>query len=100
RLTPQRALIFVLILSVAIRLAALFLFPNVFAFEQTGAIHGSQAYDEYAQNLLTTGVYGRVAGVPDAAIPPLYSYALAVVYGLFGRGYWQVGLFHTLLDIL
>ena len=34
----------------------------------------------------------------DAAIPPLYSYALAGVYGLFGRGYVQLGIFHSLLD--
>ncbi|MCC6802214.1 MAG: glycosyltransferase family 39 protein, partial [Anaerolineae bacterium] len=33
-------------------------------------------------------------------LPPVYSYALAGVYGIFGRGYWQVGLFHTLLDAL
>jgi hypothetical protein len=31
--------------------------------------------------------------------PPLYSYALALVYAIFGRGYWQVGLFHTTLDM-
>lgn len=98
--TARTALLIVLGLCVAIRVGVLAAFPNVFAFEQTGAIHGSGAYDAYAQNLLATGVYGREAGVPDAAIPPLYSYALAAVYGLFGRGYWQVGLFHTLLDVL
>ena len=88
----------VIFLCVAVRLAALIFFRDVFAFDQTGAIHGSQAYDEYAQNLLTTGVYGRTPSVPDAAIPPLYSYALAGVYGIFGRGYMQVGLFHIALD--
>jgi hypothetical protein len=76
------------------------LFPSVFAFDQTGAIHGSDAYDAYAQNLLTAGIYGRTPGVPDAAIPPLYSYALAAVYSVLGRGYVQVGLFHILLDLL
>jgi 4-amino-4-deoxy-L-arabinose transferase-like glycosyltransferase len=84
----------------AVRLAILLAFPSVFAFERTGAVHGSEAYDAYAQNLLATGIYGRTAGVPDAAIPPLYSYALAALYALFGRGYLQVGLFHTLLDCL
>lgn len=84
--------------AVLIRMGVLLAFPSVFAFDQTGTIHGSEAYDAYAQNLLATGVYGRTAGVPDAAIPPLYSYALAVVYGLFGRGYVQVGLFHSLID--
>ncbi|MBZ0304011.1 MAG: hypothetical protein K8J31_30005, partial [Anaerolineae bacterium] len=85
-------------LAIGVRLGVLLAFPGVFAFEQTGAIHGSDAYDAYAQNLLATGVYGRTPGVPDAAIPPLYSYALAGVYGLLGRGSFQVGLFHTLLD--
>lgn len=82
------------------RLAILLAFPSVFAFDQTGVIHGSEAYDTYAQNLLATGVYGKTAGVPDALIPPLYSYALAVVYAIFGRGYLQVGLFHILLDCI
>lgn len=90
----------VLLTCVIARLAVLLAFPSVFAFEQSGAVHGSEAYDAYARNLLVTGVYGRTAGVPDAAIPPLYSYVLAAVYALFGRGYLQVGLFHTLLDCL
>ncbi|PJF36417.1 MAG: hypothetical protein CUN49_05520 [Candidatus Thermofonsia Clade 1 bacterium] len=90
----------VLATCVVARLAVLLAFPSVFAFDQTNAVHGSEAYDAYAQNLLATGVYGRALGVPDAAIPPLYSYALAALYRLFGRGYLQVGLFHTLLDCL
>ncbi len=98
-LSPHKLAI-VILLCIVVRLAILIAFPSIFAFDQTGTIHGSQAYDEYAQNLLTTGVYGRTAGVPDAAIPPLYSYALAAVYGIFGRGYMQVGLFHIALDVL
>jgi hypothetical protein len=94
----RHKLIALLLLAVVARLAVLLIFDDVFAFERTGAIHGSDAYDDYAQNLLATGVYGRTPGVPDAAIPPLYSYALALVYGLFGRGFVQVGLFHILLD--
>lgn len=93
-------LLLVLIIAVVVRLGVLLRFPEVFAFEETGAVHGSDAYDAYAQNLLATGVYGRTAGVPDASIPPLYSYALAAVYGLLGRGHIQVGLFHILLDAL
>src|SRR5579859_4350716 len=99
RLRPY-ALAGVLILCAAIRIGALLAFPSVFAFNQTGAVQGSDAYDIYARNLLTIGVYGYVLGVPDATIPPLYSYALALVYGIFGRGYWQVGLFHTVLDMI
>src|SRR5262245_14404448 len=93
-------LLFILLIAVVVRLGVLLRFPDVFAFEQTGAVHGSDAYDAYAQNLLATGVYGRTAGAPDAGIPPLYSYALAAVYGLFGRGHLQVGLFHIVLDVL
>ncbi len=91
------ALLFV---AAVLRLAVLVAFPSVFAFEETGAIHGSEAYDTYARNLIETGVYGRTPGVADAAIPPLYSYALAGVYSIFGRGHWQSGLFHILLDVL
>ena len=56
------------------------------------------AYDSYARNLLTTGVYGQQPGVPDAALPPLYSVVLAGLYALAGRGHLQLGLFHSLLD--
>jgi 4-amino-4-deoxy-L-arabinose transferase-like glycosyltransferase len=96
----RHKLILVLALAIIIRLAILLAFPNIFAFDQTGQVHGSDAYDAYAQNLLATGIYGRQPGQPDAAIPPLYSYALALVYTLFGRGYLQVGLFHILLDCI
>ncbi|MCB9455472.1 MAG: hypothetical protein H6671_05760 [Anaerolineaceae bacterium] len=96
----QHQLVLILAVAVVARLGVLLAFPGIFAFDQTGAVHGSDAYDAYAQNLLATGVYGRTPGVPDAAIPPLYSYALAGVYGLLGRGYIQAGLFHILLDAL
>lgn len=96
----QHKLALVLLLAIAVRLAIFFAFPKVFDFVQTGAVQGSEAYDTYARNLLATGVYGRTPGQPDAAIPPLYSYALAAVYGVFGRGALQVALFHTLLDAL
>ncbi len=89
-----------LALTVIVRLVVLLALPDVFAFEVTGAIHGSEAYDTYARNLLSTGVYGRVPGEADAFIPPLYSYALAGVYALLGRGALPVGLIHILLDVL
>ncbi|MBK8022405.1 MAG: hypothetical protein IPK19_13515 [Chloroflexi bacterium] len=93
-------LVLVLLVAVAGRVAALALFTDVFAFDQTGTIHGSEAYDTYARNLLTTNIYGITPGVPDALIPPLYSYALSVIYAAFGRGYWQVGGFHIVLDLI
>jgi 4-amino-4-deoxy-L-arabinose transferase-like glycosyltransferase len=95
----RHALLILLVLTVGVRLVALVVLQPVLDFTQLGAdIHGSEAYDVYARNLLSTGVYGMTPGVADAALPPLYSGALALVYGLFGRGYWQVGLFHILLD--
>lgn len=89
----------VLAIAFAIRVGILLAFPNIFNFEQTGAVHGSGSYDTYAQNLLETGIYGFESGQPDAWIPPGYSYVLAIVYGLVGRGGLQVGLFHTVLDL-
>jgi 4-amino-4-deoxy-L-arabinose transferase-like glycosyltransferase len=93
-------LLVVVLLAIAVRVAFLAFFPDIFRFEETDAIHGSTAYDTYASNLLATGVYGRTPGEADAMIAPLYSYVLAGVYRLVGRGGWQVGLFHTLLDVL
>ena len=97
----RRKLALVIVIAVGMRLAALLLFPDIFAFTDPGnAIHGSEAYDEYARNLLATGVYGREPGVPDSALPPLYSYALALVYALFGRHYIAVAALHILFDIV
>lgn len=89
-----------LVLVVAVRVAVYFAFPSVFAWDQTGAIHGSSAYDTYAQNLLATGVYGMTPGVADANIPPGYSYALAGVYGWLGRSAASVAFWHIALDVL
>ena len=88
-----------LALCVIVRVGALIALPGIFDFVSTGAIHGSASFDAYARNLLSTGVYGITPGIADATLPPLYGYVLAGVYGIFGRGYWQVGLFHTLLDV-
>ena len=97
----RRKLALVIVIAVGMRLAALLAFPDIFAFSQPGGvIHGSEAYDEYAQNLAATGVYGRVPGVPDSVLPPLYSYALALVYTLFGRSYIAVGMLHIVFDIV
>ena len=87
-------------LLIFVRLVVLLAFPSIFAFEQTGTIHGSEAYDTYAQNLLASGVYGVELGEPDASIPPFYSYVLAGWYSLLGRGGIQVGLLHILFDAI
>lgn len=97
----QYKLPLVLVIAVIARLGILFAFPSVFAFSDEGAeIHGSVAYDEYAVNLLETGIYGREAGIPDSILPPLYSYILAGLYGIFGRSYIAVGILHTLFDLV
>ena len=91
----------VIAVALLARLAALLLLPDVFAYSEPGGeIHGSVAYDEYAQNLLATGVYGRSPGLPDAGLPPLYSLVLAAIYGVFGRSYLAVALWHILFDAL
>jgi hypothetical protein len=90
----------VLVFAVAIRLVVFFAFPSVFDFATTGVIHGSDAYDAYARNLLATGVYGRIAGVPDAELPPLYGIVLAGLYRTAGRGAIQVVLMHTVFDLV
>jgi 4-amino-4-deoxy-L-arabinose transferase-like glycosyltransferase len=90
----------VLAITVVVRLAVFFAFPDVFDFVDTGAIHGSDSYDAYAQNLLASGIYGRELGQADALIPPLYSYVLAGWYGLFGRGVVQVAVLHILFDVI
>ncbi len=90
----------ILVIAIVVRLVVFFAVPSVFRFEQTGAVHGSDAYDNYAQNLLQTGIYGRFVGKPDAMIPPLYSYALAGVYRILGRSGLSVAAFNILLDCL
>ena len=100
RILNNHALKIVILIAIMLRLGMLFVFSDIFDFVNAESIHGSDAYDEYALNLLETGVYGRTAGIPDAAIPPMYSYVLAGVYALFGRGFVQLGLFHIVLDVL
>ncbi len=89
----------VVALAIVARLAVLlFFYPSLFAFENTGAVHGSEGFDLYAQNLRATGVYGLERGVPDAVLPPLYGYVLAGIYSVFGRTGLAVGVVHTLID--
>ena len=101
RFVNAHRLALVLLLCVAARLGVFVVFHSTFAFEESGAIHGSGAYDTYALNLLATGVYGKgEPGVPDAHLPPLYSYVLAGLYGIFGRSSLAVAGFHTSLDCI
>ncbi|MBA3873046.1 MAG: glycosyltransferase family 39 protein [Anaerolineae bacterium] len=96
----QHKLLVVLAICVVARLVVFFAVPSVFRFEQTGAVHGSDAYDTYAQNLLRTGIYGRTSGVPDAVLAPLYSYVLAGVYATLGRSGLAVASTNIVFDCL
>lgn len=95
----RHKLLLVIVMAIVARLVVLLALPDVFDFSG-GDIHGSAAYDDYARNLLETGVYGRESGQPDSILPPLYSYVLAGVYRLFGRHYIAVGLAHIFFDAL
>jgi 4-amino-4-deoxy-L-arabinose transferase-like glycosyltransferase len=99
-LVIRHHLLLIVTLAIGVRLAIFLAFPGIFRFDQNASIHGSDAYDAYAQNLLATGVYGREPGGPDAQIPPLYSYALAAVYEVFGRSALAVAGFHIALDVV
>jgi len=91
----------VVALMIAVRVVFLIAFAPLLDFTAAGdAIHGSDAYDAYARNLLSEGVYGREPGQPDAMIPPLYSYMLAGTYAIFGRTLAAIGLLHITLDVL
>ena len=97
----RHKLILVLLIALVARMGILLAFPSVFAFSSGETeIHGSVAYDEYALNLLATGVYGREAGVADSVLPPLYSVVLAGLYSVFGRSYIALGVLHTLFDLM
>ena len=92
-------IVWVILLAIVVRLVGLVVLAPTLDFSLPGnAIHGSEGYDEYAVNLLATGVYGRTPGVADAGLPPFYSYVLAAVYGVAGRSFVTVALFHILLD--
>ncbi len=90
----------VLTAAAVVRLVIFLAFPSIFDFVRTGVIHGSDAYDRYAQNLIQTGVYGQTPGAPDALIPPLYSYVLAGLYSTLGRSAASVAALHIALDCL
>jgi 4-amino-4-deoxy-L-arabinose transferase-like glycosyltransferase len=87
-------------IALIFRVAVFLAFPGIFRFEQTGAIHGSQAYDLYATHLLDTGIFGIHPGQADALLPPMYSLVLTILYAIFGRSGMTVSGFNILLDML
>jgi 4-amino-4-deoxy-L-arabinose transferase-like glycosyltransferase len=61
------------------RFAFLVLFGHTLSFQTSG-------YDAYATSLLAGAGYAATPGHgPDSALPPLYPFWLAGLYGLFGR---------------
>lgn len=97
---PALALGLLLVLAAAVRLAVFAALPGTFDFVRTGAVHGSEAYDRYATNLLETGTYGLQPGVPDAAVPPAYGFVLAAAYAVLGRSAATVAALHTAFDLV
>ena len=100
RFLATKPLRWILLLALGVRLAGLALFPHYFDFVATGRVLGIPSHDIYAVNLLETGVYGYERGVADAVLPPLYSVFLAFLYATIGRGYWQLGLAQTALELI
>lgn len=97
----RHRLLLVLLLAVCVRLIFLVMLRDTLDFQRAGnAIHGSEAYDAYAMNLLETGVYGRTPGIADASIPPMYSLVLALAYHIGGRSFITVAALHILFDLL
>jgi 4-amino-4-deoxy-L-arabinose transferase-like glycosyltransferase len=101
-LITRHKLLSLLLVALLVRVSLLIaLYPSLFAFERTGAIHGSGAYDTYAVNLLASGIYGKEApGIADAHLPPLFSYLLAGIYALLGRSGFAVGVVNIAFDLI
>ena len=98
RIDPRTWLIAIVMIGLLVRIITLIALAGTFGFDATHEAHGIKEYSTYAQNLLSTGIYGLKPGISDATLPPLYTYALAGVYRLFGVGYLQVGLLNSVLD--
>jgi glycosyltransferase involved in cell wall biosynthesis len=99
-LERRRTMVWIVLGGLALRVGAFLAFRPLFAFDKTGIVHGSIAYDAYARNLLSTGVYGLSAGVPDAALPPLYGALVAAVYRITGRGALPIVLLNALAGVV
>ena len=96
----RSAMVWIVACAVVVRLGALIAFRPVFDLGSTNVVHGSGAYDAYAQNLIATGSYGLTPGTPDAVLPPAYGLVLAAFYRIAGRGSVQVVALNTLFDLL
>jgi 4-amino-4-deoxy-L-arabinose transferase-like glycosyltransferase len=86
-----------LIIALGVRLAAVVVLPPDYLYNAEG---DSLLYDALAKNLLDTGAFGPVAGVPDVRVPPVYPFFLASLYALFGRVVMPVRLVQALLGTL
>ncbi|MGL4650514.1 MAG: hypothetical protein ACRC1H_13985, partial [Caldilineaceae bacterium] len=84
-----------LALVAAARLIVALAAPGGLAWGESGPTRGVTAYDAAAQQLLVTGQFAGGAG-----LSPVYSMALAGVYGWFGRSALTVALWHTALAVL
>lgn len=74
--------------------AAVAVLPRLAALlHERGAILASftEKSDDFARNLVATGTYGIIPGVPSASTQPLYGFFLGTVYWLLDRSWWAVG---------
>lgn len=84
-MTRRRATILVAAAVVVPRLAAL--------LHERGRILAefTEKSDDFARNLVATGTYGIIPGVPSAYTQPLYGFFLGGVYWALDRSWWAVG---------
>jgi 4-amino-4-deoxy-L-arabinose transferase-like glycosyltransferase len=88
-----RGLLFILFLvGVLMRLVVLWSYGS-----ETNLSSDEELYLTYAENLRTTGVFGRQAGIPDSYRPPLYPAVLALLKAEAPPPYFQAAL---LLNVL
>ena len=58
RAVRRRVAVLALVIAAGLRLGTFLALRPTFDFASGGTLHGSTAYDTYARNLLSTGVYG------------------------------------------
>jgi 4-amino-4-deoxy-L-arabinose transferase-like glycosyltransferase len=88
------ALVGLLVLALALRLAAALMLPEGFHYRADA--------DEYvaaAENVLNHGVYGEQEGVPYAVVPPGYPLLIAGILAVTGRSFLAVRLAQAVLGV-
>jgi 4-amino-4-deoxy-L-arabinose transferase-like glycosyltransferase len=88
-----RWLLLLFVLALAVRVVWV-----LYSHKAPDGLHDQVAYDSLARGILDRRAYiNPWLDVPTAYFPPGYPAALAVVYGVFGRGALWGGMFNALL---